>query len=147
METDNRYSVPTHVGYLEFINIQPFGEVIAKFDTGNGAESPTIHAENVNVKNNMVTWTYEGKTLKNKLIKISDVKVGGLRNYTEKRYTILLDIEFAGTTYKNVNVMLDDRSSRSPVLLNRTIMRKMNVMVDPQRKYVVTTKLKLEEGE
>ena len=43
--------------------------------------------------------------------------------------------------------MLDDRSSRSPVLLNRTIMRKMNVMVDPQRKYVVTTKLKLEEGE
>ena len=95
----------------------------------------------------MVTWTYEGKTLKNKLIKISDVKVGGLRNYTEKRYTILLDIEFAGTTYKNVDVMLDDRSSRSPVLLNRTIMRKMNVMVDPQRKYVVTTKLKLEEGE
>ena len=53
----------------------------------------------------------------------------------------------AGTTYKNVDVMLDDRSSRSPVLLNRTIMRKMNVMVDPQRKYVVTTKLKLEEGE
>ena len=141
----NRYSVPIQVGYLEVINIKPFGEIIAKFDTGNSAISPTIHAEKVDVKDKIVTWTYEGKSLKNKLIKISDVHVGGLNDYTEKRYTILLDIEFAGTLYKDVDVMLDDRGDREPVLLNRKLMRQMNVMVNPQRKYVVTTKFSIDK--
>ena len=144
-EPKHRYSVPIQVGYLEVINIKPFGEIIAKFDTGNSAISPTIHAEKVDVKDKIVTWTYEGKSLKNKLIKISDVHVGGLNDYTEKRYTILLDIEFAGTLYKDIEVMLDDRGDREPVLLNRKLMRQMNVMVNPQRKYVVTTKFSVDK--
>ena len=139
----HRYSVPSQVGFLEVINIKPFGEIVAKFDTGNSALSPTIHADEVSVKDKIVTWTHRGKTLKSKLIRITDVHVGGLNDYTEKRYTILLDIEFAGTVYKNVDVMIDDRGDRSPVLLNRKVMRQMNVMVNPQRKYVITTRYSL----
>lgn len=141
----HRYSVPSQVGFLEVINIKPFGEIVAKFDTGNSALSPTIHADEVNVKDKIVTWTHRGKTLKSKLIRVTNVHVGGLNDYTEKRYTILLDIEFAGTVYKNVDVMIDDRGDRSPVLLNRKLMRQMNVMVNPQRKYVATTKYSVEE--
>ena len=141
----HRYSIPSQVGFLEVISIKPFGEIIAKFDTGNSAKSPTIHAEKVSVKDGQVTWTYKGKTVESKLIRISNVHVGGLNNYTEKRYTILLDIEFAGTVYKDVDVMLDDRGDRSPVLLNRKLMRQMNVMVNPQRKYVVTTKFSVDK--
>ena len=141
----HRYSVPSQVGFLEVINIKPFGEIVAKFDTGNSALSPTIHADEVSVKDKIVTWTHRGKTMKSKLIRITDVHVGGLNDYTEKRYTILLDIEFAGTVYKNVDVMIDDRGDRSPVLLNRKLMRQMNVMVNPQRKYVATTKYSMEE--
>ena len=141
---NNRHSVPTQIGVIEVINIKPFGEIVAKFDTGNSANSPTIHAEKVEVKDKIVTWTYEGKTLKSKLIKITNVHVGGLNNYTEKRYTVLLDIEFAGSLYKDTKVMLDDRRDREPVLLNRKLMRLMNVMVNPSRKYVVTTKFSVE---
>ena len=141
----NRYAVPTQIGYLETIKIEPFGNIIAKFDTGNSALSPTIHADEVSVKDKVVTWKYNGVSLKSKLIKITDVHVGGLNDYTEKRYTVLLDIEFAGSLYKNQEVMLDDRSDREPVLFNRKLMRQMNVMVNPQRKYIVTTKFTLDK--
>ena len=141
----NRYAVPTQIGYLEIIKIEPFGNIIAKFDTGNSALSPTIHADEVSVKDKVVTWKYNGISLKSKLIKITDVHVGGLNDYTEKRYTVLLDIEFAGSLYKNQEVMLDDRSDREPVLFNRKLMRQMNVMVNPQRKYIVTTKFTLDK--
>ena len=141
---DNRYAVPTQVGFLEIINIKGIGDIIAKFDTGNSAISPTIHADKIKVNGKKITWTYENTTHKSKLIKINDVRVGGLNDYTEKRYTVLLDIEFAGTLYKDVKVMLDDRSDREPMLLNRKLMRQMNVMVNPQRKYIVTTKYVLD---
>ena len=137
--------MPTQVGYLETIKIEPFGNIIAKFDTGNSALAPTIHANEVNVKNKTVTWKYNDISHKSKLIKVSDVHVGGLNDYTEKRYTVLLDIEFAGSLYKNQEVMLDDRSDREPVLFNRKLMRLMNVMVNPQRKYIVTTKYVLDK--
>jgi len=139
----NRYAEPTQIGYIETIKIEPFGNIIAKFDTGNSALAPTIHADEVNVKNKTVTWKYNGVSHKSKLIKVTDVHVGGLNDYTEKRYTVLLDIEFAGSLYKNQEVMLDDRSDREPVLFNRKLMREMNVMVNPQRKYIVTTKFSI----
>ena len=71
------------------------------------------------------------------------VNLGGLRDYSEERYTIKLDVEFAGTTYKDVEFTVDDRRNRTRILLNRDFMRRMNVRVDPQRKYVITTKLEL----
>jgi ribosomal protein S6--L-glutamate ligase len=141
---DNRYQVSTQCGYFEIINIKPFGDIVAKFDTGNSASASTIHAEKVEIKNKKVTWSYEGKIVTNKLVRIAKVDVGGLNNYSEERPVVLLDIEFAGTIYNNVEVMLDDREDRSPVLLNRDIMRKLNVMVNPQRKYIVTTKYVLD---
>ena len=36
---DNRYSVPVRCGYYETITIQHFGDLEAKFDTGNSALS------------------------------------------------------------------------------------------------------------
>lgn len=141
----NRYAEPTQIGYIETIKIEPFGNIIAKFDTGNSALAPTIHADEVNVKNKTVTWKYNGVSHKSKLIKVTDVHVGGLNDYTEKRYTVLLDIEFAGSLYKNQEVMLDDRSDREPVLINRKLMREMNVMVNPRRKYIVTTQFTLDK--
>ena len=44
-----RYPVSTQCGWLEILNIKPFGELVAKFDTGNGASAPTIHAEELKV--------------------------------------------------------------------------------------------------
>ena len=79
---DNRYSVGTECGFLEVLNIKPFGELVAKFDTGNSAAS-TMHADKIKVNDKTVTWSYGGKTLKNRIIRIANVHVGGLNNYTE----------------------------------------------------------------
>jgi ribosomal protein S6--L-glutamate ligase len=142
---DNRYSVPTQCGYFEIVNVKPFGDVVAKFDTGNGASASTIHTDKLEVKGKKVTWTYNGKAITSKIQRVVKVDVGGLNNYTEERYAISLDVEFAGSVYKNVEFLLDDREDRSPILLNRKIMQQMNVMVNPQRKYIVTTKYTLDK--
>ena len=80
----------------------------------------------------------------NKIERIVKVDVGGLNNYTEERYAILLDIEFAGSLYKNVEILLDNREGRSPILFNRGFMKRSNVMVNPQRKYIITTKYSID---
>ena len=33
--SDNRYAVPTQCGWEEIVTVKPFGDLIAKFDTGN----------------------------------------------------------------------------------------------------------------
>ena len=73
------------------------------------------------------------------------VDVGGLNNYTEERYAILLDLEFTGTLYKDVEFLIDDRGDRTPILLNRQIMRMLKVSVNPERKYIITTKYNINE--
>jgi len=141
---DNRYAVPTQCGYFEIVNIKPFGDVVAKFDTGNGASASTIHTDKLEVKGKNVTWTYNDKTITSKIQRVAKVDVGGLNDYSEERYAVLLDFDFAGSSYKNIEFLLDDREDRSPVLLNRDVMRMLNIMVNPQRKYIVTTKYTLD---
>ncbi len=141
---DNRYAVPTQCGYFEIVTVKPFGDVVAKFDTGNGASASTIHTDKLEVNGKKVTWTYNGKTITSKIQRVAKVDVGGLNDYSEERYAVLLDFEFAGSSYKNVEFLLDDREDRSPMLLNRDVMRMLNVMVNPRRKYIVTTKFTLD---
>ena len=64
-------------------------------------------------------------------------------DYDETRYVIKLDVEFLGTMYET-EFTLDDRKDRTPILFDREFMSKVNVMVNPDRKYVVTTKYSLD---
>ena len=139
-----RYTVPIECGFLEVLNIKPFGPIISKFDSGNSS-LPVIHGDDIELKGKVVHWTLFGKKMKNPLVKTMKVNLGGMRDYSEERHTIKLDIEFAGTTYDNVEFTIDDRKNRTRILLNRDMMRKLNVMVNPQRKYIVTTKYVLDK--
>jgi len=138
-----RYKTPTEIGHREVLDIKPFGEIEAKFDTGNSAKA-VIHADKMKVNDKKVTWTLLGKTITSNIIEKINVEVGGMRDYDEERYVIKLDIEFLGSLYKDVEFTLDDRSGRSLILVNRAFMSRANVMVNPARKYVVTTKYSLE---
>ena len=141
---ENRYSVPTECGFKEILTIKPFGELISKFDTGNSG-MPVIHADKFQVeKNNTIKWTLLGKTLTSKIVRTEEISVGGLRDYEETRYVVKLDVEFAGGFYKDVEFTIDDREDRTPILLDRAFMKRLNVMVNPQRKYVITTKYSIE---
>ena len=134
---NGRYTVPSECGYYETVSVEPFGNLTAKFDTGN-YKYPVIHAENMIVKNKNVTFDLNGITHTTKLLgKYVSVTGGG----DDEREIIKLDFVFLGTLYKDIEFGLDDRSKMgTEVLLNRNIMSTMNVIVNPQRKYVVTTK-------
>ena len=140
MEKDKRFTVPNECGFLEVVQLKPYGDIIAKFDTGNSS-LPVLHAEDIEVKGSKVSWTLFGKRLTKPLVQTLKVNLGGLRDYSEQRHTVKLDMEFAGTIYKDVEFTLDDRRNRTRILLNRETMRRLNVIVNPQRKYVVTSEM------
>ena len=140
---DNRYKVPTECGYKEVLSIKPFGEIIAKFDTGNSG-MPVIHADKFKVSGRQIRWTLLGKTITSDIVRKEEISVGGLRDYDEDRYVVKLDVEFAGGFYKDVEFTLDDRDERTLILLDRAFMNRLNVMVNPQRKYVITTKYSID---
>ena len=127
---------PTPCGYYETVDIKPFGTLVAKFDTGNVLKS-VIHAEDVKIKDDKVTFTCNDKTLTAKLEgKYTSMTGAG----PEERHFIKLDVTFLGHTYKDVDFGLDDRSHfGTNVLLNRGIMDSFNVIVSPSKKYLMTT--------
>jgi ribosomal protein S6--L-glutamate ligase len=142
-DKENRYKVPTECGYKEVLTIKPFGEIIAKFDTGNSG-MPVIHTDKYKVSGRQIRWTLLGKTITSDIVRKEEISVGGLRDYDETRYVVKLDVGFAGGLYKDVEFTLDDRDERTLILLDREFMNKLNVMVNPQRKYVITTKYSLD---
>ena len=139
---DNRYSVPTQCGGEEIVTVKPFGDLIAKFDTGNARYS-VIHAEDVKVNGKKITFTHGDKTITTNLVGDYVSITGGGE---DKRYLVDLDFEFAGSSYGKITFGLDNRDDfNTDVLLNRKTMRMLNVMINPQRKYVVTTKYVLDK--
>ena len=138
----NWVKVPGECGFKEIVSIKPFGEIIAKFDTGNSG-MPVIHADKMKVNGKRITWSLLDKTITSDIIRQEEISVGGLRNYDETRYVVKLDVEFLGTIYET-EFTLDDRENRTPILFDREFMSKVNVMVNPDRKYVVTTKYSLD---
>ena len=136
-DPDNRISVPTQCGVFEVINVKPFGEIVAKFDTGNSGRS-VLHAEDIKITGKKISFKLRGKRISARIKEFARLRTGaGL----DKRPMIELDVDFAGTVYEDVEFGLDDRSEMSTdVLLNKDTMTRMNVMVNPNRKYVITTK-------
>ena len=140
--SDNRISVPDQCGFLEVVTVKPFGELIGKFDTGNARYS-VIHAENIKISGKEITFTHGDKTITTKLLGDYVSITGGGK---DKRSVVELEFEFAGTNYGKIKFGLDNRDElNSDVLLNRKTMRMLNVMVNPSRKYVVTTKFSVDK--
>ena len=140
--SDNRISVPDQCGFLEVVTVKPFGKLVGKFDTGNSKYS-VIHAEDIKISGKEITFTHGDKTITTKLLGDYVSITGGGK---DQRPIVELEFEFAGTNYGKIKFGLDNRDElNSDVLLNRKTMRLLNVMVNPQRKYVVTTKFSVEE--
>ena len=140
-DVKNRIKVPEQCGYFEIVRIEPFGKLVAKFDTGNSS-MPVIHAKDIKVKDGKITFSHNGKTHNTKHYgKYTAVTGAG----EDDRWVVELDMEFAGTIYPEIRFGLDNREDlSSDVLLNREIMSRINVMVNPRRKYVVTAKIGVE---
>tara|TARA_Y100000992_G_scaffold299533_1_gene266481 strand:+ start:37 stop:1449 length:1413 start_codon:yes stop_codon:yes gene_type:complete len=148
-----RHKTPTECGRVEVVTLEGVGDVSANFDTGNSARV-MIHADEMEVKNGTVFWSTKGGDdefsmpkgkFKNKLIQMRKYERGAVNATTFERPMIHMDITFLGTTYKDVECIIDDRTSKTTkCLMNQRFMRMTNVMINPARKYVVTTKYTLD---
>ena len=137
-----RHKFNQESGYHETLEIVGYGDIRAKFDTGN-YKYPVIHAENIEVTGKKITFTHGDKTITTNLVGDYVSITGGGE---DKRYLVDLDFEFAGSSYGKITFGLDNRDDfNTDVLLNRKTMRMLNVMINPQRKYVVTTKYVLDK--
>ena len=92
-EKQNRFKVPTECGHREIVSIKPWGDMVAKFDTGNSVLS-VIHGEDIKVKGDKVSFTLLGKRHTYPLEKTYKVKIGSIRDYTEERPVIKFPISF-----------------------------------------------------
>lgn len=116
------------VGYLEKLRIKGIGEMVAKFDTGNGSLSSSISCDTFEVFGDKVKWKIGEKEFESDLLDTHTVSVGTQK---QERPVVKLDVEFAGRTYQNIEFCLVNRTEKStPVLINRKLMRILGVNVD-----------------
>ena len=124
---------PKQCGVLETFTVDG-QEMTGKLDTGNSTTVCSLHAEDVKVQGKTVSWTYNGKKHSKPLHR----KVT-LKKPAETRPVVLIDVEFLNTTYKDVEVSLDQRIA-IPFLVNRDLMARANVMINSSRKFMLTNK-------
>ena len=133
-------------GWLETADLDEVGKVRVKFDTGNGSKACALHADEIlESKGNIVKWKYEGKTFTKPRFGKSEIYRANAdgEEPSEVRPTVLMDITFNGAIYKDIEVGLDNRPrSASDLLVNRDLMRLMNVSVNPNRTFVLSKRLR-----
>ena len=133
-------------GWLETVDLDEIGKVRVKFDTGNGSKACALHADEIlESKGKIVKWKYEGKTFTKPRFGKSEIYRANAEGEepSEIRPTVLMDITFNGATYKDIEIGLDQRPrSASDLLVNRDLMRMMNVSVNPNRTFVLSKRLR-----
>ena len=124
------------VGYLENIEIPGLGSLVAKFDTGNSSKSCSIHADKIEEKDKKLIWTLNGNTFVNDIIEYSKTEIG---HVIHKRPIIKMDIVFNGVLVKNVKFSPTNRKSKTtPILINRAFMRRLGIVVNANKAFVIT---------
>ena len=127
------------IGYLESIEIPGIGKMVAKFDTGNGATSCTIHADETKEEKGYLIWNVGKHKFKHKIIDYSKAEVGKDKH---ERPVIEMGIIFNGSKIEKVRISPVSREQKStPFLVNRRLMKELGVIVNPEKLFVVTDKL------
>ena len=123
-------------GYVERLEIVGLGPYRAKFDTGNGTRASMFHVDKLEIKGKTAKWERDGKKFTNNIVGISrPVHVDQI----DKRPIVLVDIKFNNTLYKDVPIGLTTRDSRSTFLINRELLTRFKVAVNPDRKFVLSS--------
>lgn len=129
-------AVQVRCGYLETININGIGEVVAKMDTGNGSFC-SIHADTYEVNGDTVKWKLGDIEFETPYIGKCNIRNRG----DEERVKTRLNISFNGKMYENIPFAIARRnSSYAEVLLNRIFINTINAVVDPSRSFIATRK-------
>jgi ribosomal protein S6--L-glutamate ligase len=135
-EVHRRSRFRTECGYIESIMIDGIDDPIrAKMDTGNGTTATMFHVDKLNIDGDVVHWVKNKTKFTSKIIGTSKPKHIAKMN---ERPIVELDIFFANKRYENVPFGLTEDDSFSEMLVNRDLLTRFKVSVNPNKRFVLS---------
>ena len=142
-DVHRKYSFTREAGFHERIVIDGYGPVRAKFDTGNGTTASMFHVDKINVSDKTVKWEKDGKKFTSKLEGESQAT---RMNDIDERPIVFVDITFNNKLYTDVPIGLTIKDSRSTFLINRDLLTRFKVNVNPNRKFILSKWIERSDG-
>ena len=143
-DVHRKYSFTREAGFHERINIDGYGPVRAKLDTGNGTSASMFHVDEISVSGKTVKWEKDGKKFTSKLEGESQAtRMGDI----DERPIVFVDLTFNNKFYTDVPIGLTTKDSRSTFLVNRDLLTRFKVNVNPNRKFVLSSWIERSDGD
>jgi len=126
-------------GYLETIIFTGMEKnpVRAKFDTGNSTKASMLHVDKLEVKGKKVFWEKNGYKFEDELMYISKASRG--QESFDDRPVIEHEIYF-NNKHHIAEIALSLKDTASEMLVNRKLMTKFKVAVNPNRRFILSNK-------
>ena len=134
-DVHRKHSFTKEAGFHERITIDGYGPVRAKFDTGNGTQASMFTVDKFDISNKIVKWEKDGKKFTSKLEGYSEAT---RMNQVDNRPIVLVDLTFNNKFYTDVPIGLTTKDSRSTFLINRDLLTRFKVNVNPNRKFILS---------
>ena len=136
-ERNRRPLMRLEAGYIETIFLAGLENdpVRAKFDTGNSAVATMFHVDSMEADGDYVKWSKNGKSFRSEVLYVSEPQ-RGLKAF-DKRPVIEHELKFNNKTY-NAEIGLSTKDTASEMLVNRKLMTKFKVSVNPNRKFILS---------
>jgi len=135
-DVHRKYSFTREAGFQERIDIEGYGAVRAKFDTGNGTKASMFCVDKIDVSDKIVKWERGGKKFTSKLQGESRAT---RMDTVDERPIVFVNITFNNKFYKDVPIGLTTKDSKSTFLINRDLMTRFKVNVNPNRKFILSS--------
>ena len=143
-DVHRKYSFTREAGFHERVNIDGYGPVRAKLDTGNGTVASMFHVDKIDVSGKTVKWEKDGKKFTSKLQGESQAtRMGDI----DERPIVFVDLTFNNKFYTDVPIGLATKDSRSTFLVNRDLLTRFKVNVNPNRKFVLSSWIERSDGD
>ena len=142
-DVHRKHSFNKESGFHERVVIDGYGPIRAKFDTGNGTHASMFVVDKIDVSGKTVKWEKDGKKFTSKLQGEShpthNTKI-------DERPIVFVNVTFNNKFYVDVPVGLTTKDSKSTFLVNRDLITRFKVNVNPNRKSVLSKWIERSDG-
>jgi RimK family alpha-L-glutamate ligase len=138
-----KHSFTREAGFQERIVIDGYGPVRAKFDTGNGTDASLFVVDKIDISGKTVKWQKDGKKFTSK---IQGTSHPTHNEKIDERPIVFVDITFNNKFYTDVPIGLSTKDSKSTFLINRDLLTRFKVSVNPNRKFILSKWIERSDG-
>ena len=142
-DVHRKHSFNKESGFHERVVIDGYGPIRAKFDTGNGTHASMFVVDKIDVKGKIVKWEKDGHKFTSKLQGESHPTHN---EKIDERPIVLVNVTFNNKFYTDVPIGLSTKDSKSTFLVNRDLITRFKVNVNPNRKFVLSKWIERSDG-